>query len=319
MAKGLASHVDIDVEEVREQMRALVDGGVAQADVARAVGRSGASISQFLSGTYRGQNARLAAELRDYMRTALQRVAAGIGTADPAAVLNTEVYLRCKEVLHMARLHRNMGVIVGPAGVGKTLALQSYTADGLAVMVTALAMRGYPKAVLADICAELRLSTTGPASELMLRVRQALAGSDRLVIIDEAQHMQGDTLEVLRQLHDASHFGMVWVGNPTSIDRIRGGSRPGYEQIWSRIGPTYDMARKASAEPFRPDVESLAHARGWGDSECVDFLYRIARQGGWLRQVDKILQLAGRPPGEEVEPIDVLRQVVAELGWGGAA
>lgn len=318
MTKGLAT-TGVNVDAVRARLGALVERGLPQADVARAVNRSGATVSAFLSGTYKGRADKVAAELQSYMDTAEEREAAGIGVQDADALLLTDVYARCKEVLHLARLHRDLGVIVGPAGVGKTLAIRAYAGDGLAIVVTALAMRGYPKAVLADICAELRLSTTGPASELMVRVRQALSGSDRLVIIDEAQHLQGDTLEVLRQLHDAARFGMVWVGNPSSVDRIRGGSRPGYEQIWSRIGPTYDMTRAKDPEPFRSDVDALAKARGWGDSLCTDFLYRIARQGGWLRQVDKVLRLAGRPPEGELEPVDVLRTVVAELGWAGGA
>jgi DNA transposition AAA+ family ATPase len=206
-------------------------------------------------------------------------------------VAETTVRERINYVLGHAVIHRDIGVIVGPPGLGKTQTTRAYCADFSAVMVTALGGRGWPKRVLQDILSQLAQSTQGSQSDLYDRLAATLGSDDRLVVIDEAQHLQTDSLEMLRQLHDQAPFPMVLVGNPDIAARLQT-RKAAFAQIWSRVGVRCDLSTAATAAHLEADVAAVAEAWGFGDERALALLWRLARQGGWLRTVARVCRVA---------------------------
>jgi len=59
-----------------------------------------------------------------------------------------------------------------------------------------------------------------------------------LVIVDEANHLDIEAMELLRYVYDLGHLGVVLVGTLRLYEIFTEGSRPAgeLEQLWSRVG-----------------------------------------------------------------------------------
>lgn len=121
------------------------------------------------------------------------------------------------------------GVIHGSAGTGKTFAVESALEDLRAghgphgedrgqVLTNTLAFTSKPTMKL--VADELVKAITGSAPRnrsrfyLTAMLIELLTGTPRLVVIDEAQRLNGDCIELIRHLHDHpdTRFALLYVG-----------------------------------------------------------------------------------------------------------
>jgi type II secretory pathway predicted ATPase ExeA len=120
---------------------------------------------------------------------------------------------------------RSVGVIHGPAGLGKTFATRIATdrphAEG-GSRPQLLCRISFPSRPTMRLVAELLLhALTGTAPRpssnrfwLTGELVRELTRRPRLVVVDEAQRLSGDCIELLRYLHDHddTSFGLLYVG-----------------------------------------------------------------------------------------------------------
>lgn len=115
------------------------------------------------------------------------------------------------------------GVIHGPAGVGKTFAVQANLERlrDTAHRVSTCSLAFPSKPTMRRVAEELVQALTGtlpPNSRsrfnLINHLVGLLAGPPRLVVVDEAQRLNGECIELLRHLHDHSdtRFALLYVG-----------------------------------------------------------------------------------------------------------
>lgn len=167
-------------------------------------------------------------------------------------VSRTQMFLRI--VMDERRISPTMGVIIGVAGVGKTIAAQlccdeftanPYTALPLAIMVS-VESRSTPRALAITILEGLGEKLQRPRSnmyEIKKDVIKAIKRNAlRLLIIDEADRLNEESFDVLRDIFDQTGCPIVLVGLPTIIDVIER-----YDKFRSR-------ARLRL--PFVPDIPS---------------------------------------------------------------
>jgi DNA transposition AAA+ family ATPase len=116
------------------------------------------------------------------------------------------------------------GVIHGPAGVGKTFAVEANLerlrdSDAHRVITCSLSFPSKPtmRRVAAELVGALT-GTTPPVSrsrfDLINHLVGLLASAPRLLVIDEAQRLNGECIEMLRHLHDhpSTRFALLYVG-----------------------------------------------------------------------------------------------------------
>ncbi|WTX01097.1 ATP-binding protein (plasmid) [Streptomycetaceae bacterium NBC_01309] len=115
------------------------------------------------------------------------------------------------------------GVIHGPAGTGKTYAVQSVLeaqaarADGPQVVTLTFTSRPTMRLVSDQLLTVLTGAET-PASRnrfsITRRLIDLLAHPHRLIVVDEAQRLNGHCIEMLRHLHDEeqTNFALLYVG-----------------------------------------------------------------------------------------------------------
>ncbi|MFJ2863981.1 AAA family ATPase [Kitasatospora sp. NPDC087314] len=118
-----------------------------------------------------------------------------------------------------------VGVVHGPAGTGKTYAVEAALEDleqrpaseRPSVVLLNFPSRPSMRLIANQLLQELTGAET-PASQnrfdLMTKLIGLLASPMRLVVVDEAQRLTGDCIELLRHLHDdrRTRFALLYVG-----------------------------------------------------------------------------------------------------------
>ncbi|MEU6760535.1 ATP-binding protein [Streptomyces sp. NPDC046685] len=144
---------------------------------------------------------------------------------DGAAALPTGHFQMTARIVADLVQHAATGVIHGSAGTGKTFAVES-TLEGLDALppqkrprVCLLTFPSRPTMrLIADQLHSQLTGTETPTSrnrfDLTTKLTGLLAAPMRLVVVDEAQRLNGDCIELLRHLHDhpATRFALLYVG-----------------------------------------------------------------------------------------------------------
>lgn len=311
----------VDHDALRAQARAVMDAAsLTAAAAAKDAGVSYSTYHAWLSGSYAGNNDKVAAQVAKWIAARAVRTQTRSLVPVRPAFCWTATARRIVPMLQYAQALGDISVLVGGAGVGKTTALRHYqgvtpnvwlstsspiarTVGGTLVeLAAALGIVGYKRAALARV------------------ITERMAGSGGLLIVDEAQHLDAQALEQLRSLHDTAKIGLVLCGNQTILSRVDGGRQAEFAQLFSRVGMRVVLP-KASAD----DVKVMLDQWGVADPDQVKFCTAIAGKPGALRGLDKCLMLAGMlAAGEGRErSIDDLRAAWSQLDstyrTGGAA
>lgn len=186
----------------------------------------------------------------------------------------------------------DMGVVVAPAGSGKTEVGRHYK-------------RNHPDTLLrtADI------TTRAPGSTLLLisqglpgvsrydatshvfmqRIIDRLSGSRRLLILDEAHFLSWESIEAVRRIYDATGIGVVLMGQESLYQQMRGGRRAVlFDQILSRIGVRCHIKRDVTTTDVSMLVDSIIP--GGIERKALEFLLYKANSVGRLRSMVKLLK-----------------------------
>jgi DNA transposition AAA+ family ATPase len=177
-------------------------------------------------------------------------------------------------------------LVRGDAGAGKTTALEYYTKNNTGVIfVTADSCTDSPTAVLNLIAEEIGLKAINSKSRIMKALISSLSGTNRLIIIDEADHLSMDALQAIRNLNDKAKVGIVLSGNNKLYIQMVAGSRGGeYDQIRTRIITRVKVSNNYSVEEIQaifPDI----------DRDCAGLLLKLSSRES-LRTAKEIYQIA---------------------------
>lgn len=206
--------------------------GYSQTQVARAIGKSAATINQYLQGKYAGDVPAIDTLARSFINREAEKEKSQKITA---RFVPTVTSRKGMEVIRYAHLDGDLNVIFSAAGLGKTMILREYAAQHRDALLIE-ADPGYTaRVVLEELCGLLGISKRGNMHELSEACIAALRDSGRLLMVDEAENLPYRALETLRRIHDKSGIGMVLAGMPRLIINLKG-KRGEYQQLYSRVG-----------------------------------------------------------------------------------
>lgn len=199
---------------------------------------------------------------------------------------------RIRLVLDFARTNGDMGVVCGAPGVGKTRTARHF-ADQHPGDVWIATMTPASSALVPALEAVAEAlgvhETLSGARRVARAIRSHVGdGASKLLVVDEAQHLSMVAIEELRQVHDATGCGLVFMGNETVHARFHNKvKRANYAQIASRVG-----IRAFVPAPTDDDVAALCAAWSVTDEDAVDLLTEHAKRPGALRSVAKLVRVA---------------------------
>ncbi|EBS7023886.1 AAA family ATPase [Salmonella enterica] len=254
--------------------------GYSQSQVARAIGRSGAVVNQFLQGKYTGDISDIQERItsfinREQEKEKNRRIQAHFVTTDMAA--------KGLEVLAYAHQECEICVLYGAAGLGKTMLLGEYAARNKDALFIE-ADPGYTaRTLLEELCRLLGVKVRGNIHELIDACVRELRGSGRLLMVDEAELLPYRTLEVLRRLHDKAGIGVVLAGMPRLLINLKG-RRGEFAQLYSRVALALNLGDALSRDDFNQiAVDMMPEA---SEADIGDALY--TRSLGNARRLFKL-------------------------------
>lgn len=282
----MAEHEKNVNSEIYEKLLAVIEGGRGWSlnKASREIGISSGALSAYKNKSYNGNVAAVEEKIAAWLAREERRAA----SADIPFVMTVmaENFYRAVEMAHD---YKNIALITGEAGAGKTTACRRYALDnpGAAAVVYAYPGMSQQK-LLSEIAGELGLGRKGSKSALIDRVVEELRGRDVAVIIDQADYLTDASLELLRcVIVDMAEAGLVLVGLPRLDGQLRA-LRNDHDQLLSRVCGALKVGRMRAE-----DAELIA--RGvWADvgADALGEFVKSAR--GSVRTLVNLIKLAYR-------------------------
>ncbi len=285
---------------------------MSQRGVAKELNISETTLSLFLKDSYSGNNLELAKIIQQYIN---------LGTAREALAKLPELCLKVNNTVEIERkariahLYSNILLLYGPAGCGKTTALQHYTRTNNGVVyVEADVTTNSPRCILKLILNALGEDSKGSTADLMQCILAKLNNTKRLLIIDEAQHLTEKSFDAIRAINDKAHIGIVYAGNPSILKRMYGRQEEEFDQVYSRI-----VYKCKLNNGFSLDDISNIYSHFNFSKECLKYLYQIAKRKGGLRLMVNQCQIAQNIALAMNEEFSVqhLEEAAIKMGIGG--
>lgn len=208
---------------------------------AKSIGMSPTVLSQVCSGNYAADDEPHIRKIDKWIEQQVLREAA----PKPEGFVRLKVVEKIYGVARYACDNNTITVVHGPAGVGKTMTLKAIRAEMPGSVYLSVTTCGQSKLAVFDALSNavsgggLKL-TSYEAEKHLIR---ALAGSNRLIIIDEIHKLvekrRDEGLHALRDLHDNTGCPMIWAGMTNfatyvQTGKVRNGGEP-LDQVDSRV------------------------------------------------------------------------------------
>lgn len=288
------------------------------------VRRSIRAFSAYMGEQLDGSNKR-AARLLECSPTTVSRLRRFVYSADPApfvdrmraVLLRHRKVKRCPvlpevvmlgstkavmETLEIAHIERTGAAVLGPTGVGKTVAVERYVRQTPGCLYIVGGADLTKHALAEAVCAAVGVNPRGTSYKLRERAIAALRDTDRMLIVDDADGTPEDALQLLRKITDprgGAHIGWAIVGTSTFLERLRERRSSSVNQFLGRL--TY----LEKIHPLgRDDLAALAGSYDL-DEAALDTLVQIA--GGEARLAAAALVTASRMNGEQLTAQSLLK------------
>jgi|GEM_PF-6965163 len=313
------------------------DPNLTQAKLAKMAGVSKSAVSELVTGSYKGDRDRVIRSLEAAINELMRRKDA----PEHPKFVQTKVAKRIFSIIKLASKSRTIGVIYCPSGAGKSMALKaSIELD----FPSAILVEGHPgcasplnfcRAVIPQLTPGRNnfdnVRSRADAFNLIVRY---LKNSSRLIIVDEADCLQTETLSLIRYLHDATgdddnHCPVILCGRPNLAAKINrtvkneeiGGSLRG------RIGVEQNLLMSLTHNPksggdnwlftIEEIIQILAKAKITITADAARWLCTLAnlslldgiRELGGLRYAIKVASLAQAANPNQRLTVDMLRAV----------
>lgn len=206
------------LDHVRKRLASFInDSGKKLPAVAKLMGRSPGSLLKFTTAEYDET-------LDDYIRfvdTWLNTHAINGGIGMPAEMVKTTVTENMLGVIGQAVQLGSMVAIVGPSGVGKSLVFRTMTHKMPGTIHIELSAVDASKSALVQrIASEVAGTARHRMQESFNALVKTLAGSRRLIILDEAHYLTEQAFNIVRDLHKRTGCPVVFGGTMDILGTI---------------------------------------------------------------------------------------------------
>ena len=153
-------------------------------------------------------------------------------------------------------------------------------------------------------------ATDGRRSAVMQELISQLSGSNRLIIIDEADRLSLQALQAIRDLNDQAHVGIILSGNDKIYKQMLTGQKGReFDQIRTRI-----IVRKRVENNYT--VEEMQHIFPGVPESCLAFLIQMANLES-LRTAIKLYEIALEYAriSKEAVTLKMLKDTQKQLFW----
>ncbi len=235
MEKGLTQKSDEALQKELEDC--MAEKGFSQAQVSRSLGRPASALCQWLKNCFEGNISKFEEEVKAFLRREKEK--AKWATVE-IGFIKTSVADHLFETAEMCHLDCSMGVAIGDPGLGKTRAVEEYTRLNPSVILIETNPGWSVRTIVRKIHLQVGLDGRGSTDDMVDEIVSRLQGSGRLIIIDEAENLDSEIINLLRRIYDHAHVGILFVGMPRLLHNIKG-SKGELGQLKSRSSVSCEL------------------------------------------------------------------------------
>jgi DNA transposition AAA+ family ATPase len=212
----------------------------------------------------------------------------------------SRIVMICKEC-HTAG---EMGAIWGPAGIGKSTCIKHYASKFKSQVYCVDAYEGIqPVDLMQHFLDSFGVTMGGTDNNKMAEIINSIKGKPWLLVVDEAHYLKPNLIQKIRHIWDKTGIGIIYCGNDTVIDRMKGGGKQIYfSHVFSRLYNRCGLREK----PDRTDVEMIFRKAGIQlGKDVLKLLARIAQGEGRYRTMLNLFRKAHKIAADEKEELKV--------------
>lgn len=271
----------------------LKEKNISQAKAAPLMGISQTALSQYRRSMYdNGDISALESKLEEFFRTQEEQEAStekALPYRPTQDYIPTSISEDVYKLIRYCQLEKGMVIIHGDAGIGKTKGAERFVRENptASVYIQATPSTGTLANLLKVLARALKVPETRNKLDLTLAIREKLEGTNKVIIIDEAQHLQLRSLEEIRTWADANPItgqqgvGIALIGNTEVYTRMVGKQEARFAQLFSRIRMNrYYSTRKVTEQDVAKLFPKLAED---GRKKELNFLHGISQSKWGIR------------------------------------
>ncbi|OCS10391.1 hypothetical protein CFTD6783_02305 [Campylobacter fetus subsp. testudinum] len=233
---------DVCQKDVKNELNTfLISQEVSASALARSIGVSPGAISQFKKGEYKGDNEGLSKKIKAYLNTwNAKQNEPEITAGFKEKIVKTTDFEMANFVINEATNEREIALIYGAAGTGKSTVLKEYIKVNPNAVLIEATCHTTAKSLLDELGEALKINLPLSLSGKLKAVARHLNSCTREILVDEAEHLPLKALEDLRRIHDFSRTPLVLVGTEMLLQNLMGRNKE-LRQLYSRIGSKWVM------------------------------------------------------------------------------
>lgn len=294
--------------KISEFIKANEKDGMSQNRFAAALGINPAYISGYLK---EGSNYKYADKVEEPAKNYIDNFIKKIDVIqDELPFVRTKDAKSIHAVINWAVRDRDMAMISGVAGSGKTRAIKEYVKTHPDSILIEATINTSAKSLFKILAHELGINEKGSIDDLIRQSGEALKKVSKTIIVDEAEHLPYRALESLRRMHDFSRATLVLVGtNKLLLNLTSSKSGNELEQLSSRVGKKWILSGLSYAsdedkedKKVTQDLEAVCKVFGVSDKSDINLIERLAR--GNFRKTEKLLRRSKMLSEYAGSPID---------------
>lgn len=259
-------------------------------ELAKGSGIPSGTLSLFVTSKYEGRNDNVAKNIFKYRQLLASQAERGEGIPAEPGFISTPTATRIRALMIMAHRGRITMGCTGP-GTGKTMEMREYQASISNVWVATMEPVTHKLTpMVRSVLRAVGGSASGSTAWMSEQVKSLVTGRSGLLVIDEANNLDLESLEQLRSWHDATGVGLCLLGNEELWQLIRGGKKHhAFARLNSRISASHlqDL-------PMEDDIKLYLDAWQILDPAMCRLLTAIGLTpgAGGLREIRQIIESA---------------------------
>jgi hypothetical protein len=211
--------------------------GVTQVSIAEQIGVSDQLLTGYKGGYYNGDIKKLEAKIKTWLER-LEREANKIEI--PYVQINATKPIF--KVINSAQRDRDFGIIVGKAGTSKSMTIAKYIEQNKGTLYIKI-NRSSTGALIRSLASQLGIAIKGGNISVYENIVNYLKGKNWVIIVDEADYLKENCLQLLRNISDDAEIGIVLAGLPRLINNLLD-QKEDHQQLVRRVGTVLDLSIK---------------------------------------------------------------------------
>lgn len=288
MDAGILGRWSIATDEIR---KVAAENGWSKSEVARRADIAIGTFSSWYDGTYKGRFDTTTQRVENFIEQLRDVSAAGTQLPKSPGFLQTRVARELMTAFTYAQMLPTIAVITCASGLGKSMAAQAYRGSRPHVIHVQLSPdEASPYVLKREIAEEMGIDCRD-GNKLKRVITDALRrdGYHALLIVDEAQNLTEEGVNVLRHFRDKAQCGLVLLGNEEGRTPYAARDpRHASPQVARRIGH-----RLSIMKPYAEDIDQIINAWSLSDPDVRALAVKIAGMPGAFGTLSETIMAAG--------------------------